>query len=255
MKTVKKLIAFITVSLVFSSVLFAKPNKKDTKFVCSTSWVAAIAELAGVDDVTTIAPVNLKHPPEYEIKPSDIVKVIKAELIMHAGYEKMVKVMAASAEIDQSKMMKVRTTNTMENLEKMVKQISEKAGTQKQAEKRFAQYKKMIEKARADIKEKGLDKLPVYVNTNQAEFARDLGLNVVDTFGGGPLTSKQIEQAAKEKYALVIDNVHNPVADPIKEVSPDTKILVWRNFPESLGNNALTKVIKANIDSLLKLKF
>lgn len=252
MKTLKKFLIFAGILMMISSMCFAKP--KTSKYVCSTSWVAAIAELAGVDDVVTIAPVNLKHPPEYEITPMDILNVVKADLIMHAGYEKMVKTMTASAEIDQNKMLKVRTTNTLDNLEKMIIAISEKTGTQKAAATRFNNYKKMILDARKNITQKGLDKIPVYVNVNQAEFARDLGLNVVDTFGGGPLTSAQIAQVAKEKYALVIDNVHNPVADPILEVSPDTKILIWRNFPEKLEKNSLYKVVKSNIDSLLKLK-
>lgn len=252
MKKIKRFILSVLFSMIVLCSIFAKPAKKSSKYVCSTSWVAAIAELAGIDDAVTIAPANLRHPPEYEITPQDIVNVTKAELIMFAGYEKMVKTMTASAEINQDKMIKVTTTNTIDNLEKMVNMLSEKAGTQKKAIKRFDQYKNLILETQTKIKENHLDEIPVYVNTNQAQFAKDLGLNVVDTFGPGPLTSKQIEQVAKEKYAIVIDNVHNPVADPIRTVSPDSKLIVWRNFPESLGNNALYNVIKGNIDLLLK---
>lgn len=59
-------------------------TKKSSNYVASTSWVAAIAELAGIDDVVTIAPANLKHPPEYEITADDMVSVINATLFMHA---------------------------------------------------------------------------------------------------------------------------------------------------------------------------
>ncbi|MBR2107387.1 MAG: hypothetical protein IJ937_08980 [Treponema sp.] len=80
----KNKIAIFTVifGLILSSSLSCKENKK-VKIVASTSWVASIAELAGIDDVPTIAPVNLKHPPEYEIKPMDILKVSQADLFIY----------------------------------------------------------------------------------------------------------------------------------------------------------------------------
>lgn len=220
------------------------------KYVASTSWVASIAELAGIDDVKVIAPVNLSHPPEYEITPNDMLAVKNAELIMHAGYERMVKVMTASVDVDQSKLQKVKTTNTLENLSNMVNMLSEKAGSQAEAQKRFGEYKKLIEETRAQIIATGLDKKTVYANVNQAEFARDLGLNVVATFGGGPLSAEQIADAAQTQYDVIIDNVHNPVAAPAAEVSPSSQLLLWRNFPEKMEKNALYNVIKANCDTL-----
>lgn len=222
----------------------------DATFVASTSWVAGIAELAGIDDVTVIAPLNLTHPAEYEISPDDILCVKEAELVMHAGYERMVKVMINAAEVDNSKLQKVKTTNTFENLSNMVNMLSEKAGTQQEAQKRFAEYTKLIEETRTKIKETGLNKKTVYANVNQEEFARDLGLNVTGTFGSGPLTSEQIADASEKHYDIIIDNIHNPVASPAIVVCPDSKLLVWRNFPEVKEKNALYNVIKANCDSL-----
>ena len=219
-------------------------------YVASTSWVAAIAELAGLDDVITIAPANLKHPPEYEITADDMVSVINAKLFMHAGYEKMMKTISTAAELDETKIVKVTTTNTLENLSKMVELLSEKAGTQEKAKERFGQYQQLIEGARTRIATSPNKDLEVYANVNQAEFARDLGLNVVSTFGAGSLTASQIEEAHDKTYALVIDNVHSPVASPISEVSSSSIILTWRNFPDHLGNNALYNVVKENLEAL-----
>lgn len=241
--------------LFFSLVTFpivSNEQKGDLNIICSTSWVASIAELAGIDSTTTIAPSNLKHPPEYEITANDIVNLVNADLILHAGYERMVKVMAASSDIPPSRLQKVKTTNTLSNLETMVKMLSEKAGTQEISEIRFSEYKKMIENARIEIKKHKLDQIPVYVHKDQAEFAKDLGLMVVDTFGSKPLTSEQIAFAAKEKFVLVIDNYHNPVASPIKAVSKNTKIITWKNFPDFLGNNALYTIVKSNIAQLFE---
>lgn len=252
MKKSKIAVAVMAVAAAFLFLGGAKKSAKTSKYVASTSWVAAIAELAGVDNVETIAPVNLKHPPEYEITPMDVLKVSEAELFMHAGYERMMKTISTAAEVDQEKIVKVRTANTIETLGKDVALISKKAGTEKAAEKRFGDYQKMIEESRAKIKAAGLDTKTCYVNTNQAEFAKDLGLNVVGTFGAGPLTSEQIADIAEKKYDFIIDNVHSPVAGPAAEVSPDSKILVWRNFPEKKEKNAIYKLVKANIDMLFK---
>jgi hypothetical protein len=249
----KKLIMACTLIALCLSVCFAQPSAElgnQSKYVASTSWVASIAELAGIDGVISIAPANLKHPPEYEITADDMASVITAELFMYAGYEKMMKTIKEAAEVAPEKEIKVTTTNTLENLEAMVTMLSERAGTQQKAKERFASYKSMIEEARSRIKELGLDKLTVYANKNQSQLARDLGLNVVSEFGAAPLTSDQIADAAKSKYDIAIDNVHNPVASPIAEVSPNTVILTWRNFPDHLGDNALYNVIKDNIDML-----
>ncbi len=250
----KKVLIVLLAAVLVPVLCFAQSAKetkaKNAEYVASTSWVAAIAELAGLDDVECIAPANLKHPPEYEITPDDIVKVSNAKLFMNAGYERMMKTIADASGVDQSKIIKVKTTNTLENLGNMVSMLSELAMTQPQAAERFSAYSYMIQQAREKIKEKGYDKLRVYANTNQAEICRDLGLNVAAVFGAGPLSSDQIADAAQNKYELVIDNAHNPVAGPVAEVSPSSVILVWSNFPDHLGGNALYGVIENNLNML-----
>ena len=258
----KKIVALLVFILVFSFVcssVFAQGVKESasstnsvssTSYVASTSWVAAIAELAGIDDVITIAPANLKHPPEYEITPDDMVNVINAKLFMHAGYEKMMNTISNAAGLDKDKIVKVKTTNTLENLSNMVSMLSERAGTQEKAQERFSEYEKMIVEARARIASSPNKDIEVYANKNQSQFAEDLGLNVVSTFGSGELTASQIEEANSKSYTLVIDNYHSPVASPIAEVSPSSIILIWRNFPDHLGSNALYNVIKENLETL-----
>lgn len=249
----KNKIAFFTVifGLILCSNAVCKEKNK-AKIVASTSWVAAIAELAGIDNVPTIAPVNLKHPPEYEIKPMDILIVSQADLFIYAGYERMMKTISDATEVDKSKIAKVKTTNTVENLSNMVKMLSEKAGTQKEADRRFKQYDELIIKMRKQVKESGLDKKAAYVHINQEPLARDLGLNVIATFGAAPLTSEQILFASENQIEIIIDNVHNPIASPAAQVCPNAKLLIWRNFPEKMEKNALYNVIKNNCESLFK---
>lgn len=248
----KRIITFLLVLTALTFIIQAQPLKEtpSSGYVASTSWVAAIAELAGLDNVETVAPATLRHPPEYEITADDIARVTKAELFMYAGYEKMMETIKTASELSDDRTVRVKTTNTLENLEAMVKLLSEKAGTEEKAEERFAEYKALIEEARARIAASPNKDIPVYANTNQSEFARDLGLNVTSVFGSGPLTSSQIEEAHDRAYTLVIDNVHSPVASPVSQVSPESIILTWRNFPDHLGENALYNVVKENLESL-----
>lgn len=248
----KRILVLLAVLALLPALCFsqAATEKKKAEYVASTSWVAAIAELAGIDDVVCIAPANLKHPPEYEITPDDIVTVSNAKLFMNAGYERMMKTIAEAAGVDKSRIVKVKTTNTLENLGNMVSMLSDLAMTKPEASERFSAYSYMIQQAREKIKEKGYDKLKVFANTNQAELCADLGLNVVAKFGAGPLSSDQIADAARNKYDLVIDNAHNPVAGPVAEVSPSSVILVWSNFPDHVGGNALYEVIENNLNML-----
>jgi len=240
------LIVLLAVMSCFSQAV--TENLKDN-YVASTSWVAAIAELAGIDNVTTIAPANLRHPPEYEITADDMARVMNAKLVLNAGYERMMKTINEAADVDPEKVVKVKTTNTVENLTNMVNMLSEKAGTQVTAQERLGRYLAMIENARSRIAELGYGKLTVFAHKDQAELARDLGLNVLATFSS-PLSSDQIADAARSKYDLVIDNAHNPGASPIAEVSPQSAIMVWSNFPDHLGGDALCHVVENNIELL-----
>ena len=100
------------------------------------------------------------------------------------------------------------------------------------------------------IKENNLDKLKVYANTNQAEFASDLGLNVIDKFGSGPLTSEQLLFISNEQPELIIDNSHAPVASPASQILQNCVILSWSNFPDNTEPDALYLVLLNNINTL-----
>lgn len=246
---------FIVLSILLFFMIFnftSCVKTPSSKYVASTSWVASFAQMAGIENVETIAPANLRHPPEYEITADDILKVIDCEIFMYAGYERMMKTIANASEINEDKILKVKTTNTVHNISEMVNMLSQKAGTQKTAQKNLDEYIKYIEETRAQIKVLGIDKKSFYVNVNQAEFAADLGINIAGTFGPSPLTSAQLEEIALNKYDYIIDNFHNPVTEPAKEVSAESKIIVWRNFPDKMEDKALFNLIKNNCEMLFK---
>ena len=85
------------VALVLVVLLGLAAGASDLEIVASTSWVGAIAGAAGAKDVTVLAPIELRHPPEYDYKPEDIVRVLKADYVLWAGYEPFIKKMIQAA--------------------------------------------------------------------------------------------------------------------------------------------------------------
>lgn len=221
-----------------------------TEIVASTSWTAAFADLAGVEDVISIAPASLRHPPEYEVTVSDIETINNASVFIFAGFERMMKTLGDA--VGDVTMVKITCDNSIETVKASASTIAEVTGTQAESEKRVAKYISEIEDSAQRIKDAGLANTKVLCNKNQIYLAKDLGFDVVATFGPGPVTSEQIADAESVGYDFIIDNVHNPVGSPLVEVSPNSKYLIWRNFPETIENDALLHVIQANIAQIFE---
>lgn len=257
----KKLL-FIAVSLVCVAASVCATGKKDivpdvlpvsavnTEFIASTPWTAAFADLAGVDGVQSIAPADMKHPPEYEITVSDIKKVTAAEYLLYAGYERMMQTLGDAA--GNVTLIKIQTDNSIATVESQAELIASYTHTGAECAKRVASYRKTVENGRISAASKGFASKKILVHAMQVYLAKDLGLPVTDTFGPGPVTAAQLAKAKSEGYDIIIDNVHNPVASPLMEVCPDAKLVVWRNFPETTGRGALERTVQENIDALIK---
>lgn len=225
-------------------------NKEQHNVVASTSWTAAFADLAGVDNVKSIAPASLRHPPEYEVTVSDIEKISSSNIFIYAGFERMMKTLGGA--VGKTTMIKIKCDNSIATVKESAALISEVTGTQKESEKRVAKYIDAIEDAKKLIEKSDLNSKKVLCNKNQIYLAQDLGLEVAATFGPGDVTSDQIADAKSGGYDFIIDNVHNPVGAPLFEVSPNSKYIVWRNFPETVEKDALLHVVQKNIEELLK---
>lgn len=244
------------VLLIASVSLFAQAMPEQTAdpvaIIASTSWTAAFADLGGLDDVPFIAPANLIHPPEYEIIVSDVLKINNARYFIYAGYERMMQSMGSSIKKDGASLVKINTNNSIENVKQQAQLIASLTGTQKESDRRVEQYVQVVEKGAEKVRQQGMDQLKVYCHSMQVYLAKDLGLSVAGTFGPGPLTAAQIAEVAKGGYDLIIDNIHNPIAKPLLEVSPGSRLVVWRNFPERGGRGSLAAMAGANIGELFR---
>lgn len=220
------------------------------EFIASTPWTAAFADLAGIDGVQSLAPADLRHPPEYELTVSDIQKVTEAKYIISAGYERMMKTLAEAA--GNTETIRIHTDNSIATVEEQSKAIAEISGTAASSTERVKSYRKTVEDGAVRVSQLGLQNKKVLVHSMQVYLAKDLGLPVDATFGPAPVTAAQIADAREKGYDIIIDNVHNPVAAPLMEVCPNAKLVVWRNFPDSIGRGALEKVASENIEALCK---
>ncbi|MCR4741345.1 MAG: ABC transporter substrate-binding protein [Treponema sp.] len=244
----KKITLLLIILILLSSLISCNKKKESDnssqKYIASTSWTAAFADLAGLDKVDAIAPASLRHPPEYEVTLSDIEIIKNSEYFIFAGFERMMQTLGTA--IDGVNMVKITCDNSIQTVKKSAFQIAEVTGTQEECQKRVEEYISTILEGKKKLEEMGLAGAKVYCNKNQIYLARDLGLEVVEIFGPGPVTSQQILTAKEGDFDFIIDNVHNPVAGPLTEVS-SAKYIIWRNFPEVIERNALKNVVAKNI--------
>lgn len=220
------------------------------KVVASTSWTAAFADLAGLENIELVAPANLRHPPEYEITPSDIQKIFDCDIFIYTGFERMMQTLGKK--VGNAIMIQIDCDNSIETVQKSTQKIAEITGTQKLRDERVAKYVSFIKDAANQIEQKGLKGAKVYVNKNQRFLAKELGFDIAQTFGPEAVTATQIQTAKDENFIFIIDNMHNPVGEPLAEVATNSKYILWRNFPECVEQDTLLHVVQQNVNALEK---
>jgi hypothetical protein len=250
----KLLIKLLVCPIVF---LVSCRDKKHTPYsdemvvVSTTPWTAAYAEAAGAKEIIILAPFEMEHPSEYELRPSDIPKIMDAELIVYAGYEVMAERLKKGLDIPQEKLLFVDTDYRYETIEKSVMNIAKHLGTEDIARDNLFAIRKAFDDGRSMLMEKNLSGKPVMVHRFQSSIAGELGLMPVALFGPSAPEASEIAGAAKKNVFMIIDNVHNPVGQPFKEVMSDKEYVQLLNFPGRNGTKTLTDVIRYNVAQIV----
>lgn len=243
---IQKKISLLFAAALLASALWAAPKK----VVASTSWAAAFADIAGADEVESIAPVNLRHPPEYEITVSDVQKISDSEVFVFAGFERMMKTLGTKVP-NKGVSVQIVLDNSLATVKESTLKIAQELGTEDIQKVRYAEYEKLVKGGQKKALKKKLNKKKVLCNKNQTYLAKELGLEIAAVFGPGPVSAEELLEAKKAGYDLIIDNIHNPTGKPVTEILPKAKYIEWRNFPTAVEHDALKKVVKDNIDLLL----
>jgi len=217
-----------------------------TKAVATTPWTAAFAQAAGLGSVHVLAPYDLRHPAEYELRPGDVLAVREADILIYAGYERMMERLAGTGQASDQKRIQIATSYDMQTLEKSLMAIARAAGTVGQATAEVEKIRTFYAAWRAELKREGLYGAPVLVHFHQQPLARELGFEIAGVFGPGPLEAQQIVKLSRQHAALCIDNWHNEVAAPLKETMPAVTFVSFINFPGKDGTRSIMDVLRYN---------
>ena len=236
--------------IVLASNVFAQ---EPLRVLASSSWTAAYVRAAGIENVVTLAPSTMQHPSEYELSIFDMQKITEADLVVYAGYETAIAQMKEMLIIDAEKYFKIETGYTKESVSKAIQKIAVRANTTDSAAVSIKRIYKLFDKADKEIEGLDLKGKPVIVHFFQEPFIRDIGMEPVAIIGPAPLEVYQIVDIAKMKEALlIIDNIHNPIAQPLKEILTDMPVVELVNFPGRNGTTSLESVIEYNLTQLKK---
>jgi len=222
-------------------------NETESVIIATSSWTAAYAEAAGAKNVTVLAPFEMEHPAEYELRPGDIAKLINAKVIVYAGYEVMTERLKNGLDIPEYKLLLVDTDYNYEKIEKSVMNIAAGLGTEDIARENLRDIRRVFDEGRKAVEEKNLSEKPIVVHRFQYSLARELGLSPAAIFGPAPPEASEIATMSKIQAVLILDNIHNPVGQPFKEVLTKAGYEELLNFPGLKGTKSLTDVIRYNV--------
>jgi zinc transport system substrate-binding protein len=183
--------------------------------VASTSLTGALAKAAGATEVRILTPAHVKHPPEYELRPSDLTKFDGATAVVYAGYERMVQKLVEASKSKNLATIQVDTTTTPDNFIGQARKIAAALHTEKGEQ----DWEKGFLEKLADLK----GKLAAYagkkavVHLHAQGFARWAGLSVVQVIMPGEISPKAVADAVAKQPDLVVDILHMPVAKVIAD--------------------------------------
>ncbi len=218
--------------------------------VATTGWTAAYALAAGATDISILAPYEMVHPSEYELRPGDIGRLTGANLVVYAGYEVMVNQIKTGLKIPEERLLMISTGYKLEEIEKSVMLIAKSLGTEAVAGRNMEEIRLLFAEGREAVHQKGLDTLPALVHFFQESIAEELGIKSLMVFGPAPPEPRQILAMAQTNATLIIDNAHNPVGGPMRDILKDGDYKQLLNFPGLYQTRTIADVIQYNISQL-----
>lgn len=228
----------------------AAAQQKHLRAVATTTWTAAFARAAGIDDVITLAPADLRHPAEYELKASDVAALKGADIIISTGFEVMAKRLAEAAGSQNIRTLQIGADYSLATMRSSLLAIADAAGTMPLARASIARLEAFMASWKEELRAKGLAGSAMLVHVFQQPLMVELGFTVKGVFGPAPLEAAQIARLSKEKVSFIVDNWHNETAAPLRETLPGARYCSLINFPGPDGTVTLLDVLVDNKNRL-----
>ena len=258
MKTTTRILQVLTIFMSLSLVSSCRDKAPETistskdssarHVVASTTWTAAFADIAGADSIDVLAPATLLHPTEYELTVEDLLRIRSCDLFVYATFDRMMKTIGETAESVPKH--SISCKNNVETIHEATASLAEVLGTPDVQRERMASFETAFRDAVEEVEHRGWKGARVYCHAMQVPLAKDLGFDIVATFGPAPVTSSDLARVRKMDIDLIVDNVHNPVAAPLRELRSNVPAVVWRNFPDEVARGALEHLVRANVQTL-----
>jgi len=220
--------------------------------LATNAWTAAFARAAGAQNIELLAPYEMRHPAEYELRATDLQRVEQADLVVYAGYEGMIdrlQNVLGSANVNS---VQITTTHTPEVMTESVMRIATELGTEETARANLAEIEAFFDDWSAELASHGLQQSAIITHAFQAQMLGALGVEPVGRYGPGPLEAQQIGALSGAGATLIVDNWHNEVGTPFRETLPDALYVSWINFPGHAGTRTLLDVFTYNRAQLNK---
>jgi zinc transport system substrate-binding protein len=228
--------------------LFSTPSYGQT-VVASTSLTAAVAKAAGAKEIRILTPADVKHPPEYELKPSDVAKLDGAQAVVYAGYERMVQKLLDVSGGKGVLAIKVDTAMSPESLIRAAQKIAAALHTEKAEsvwEESFSARLTALKSKLAPFA--GKRAVAVF---HAQPFARWAGLDVIQVLSPGEISVKALTEAVSKHPDIVVDIAHMPAARVIAD-NAHSRYAQIINFPGTGGTVTLEDIFDFNTTQLVK---
>lgn len=215
------------------------------KVVASTGWTAAIAEAAGAEVIAVLAPLEMRHPPERDFRPSDIAYAVEADYIVWAGYERFVRQLIQAAEIPEDRLVAVYTVNEPGRLVEETRAAAERWGTRDRQRQWEEEFLAAVGRLKERAAQQGVNRVKVVASDHVKVFMEWLGYDVVATFGFEELTPARLHELQSLNPDLVADVWHNPGGEAVAEAT-GARYVSLINFPGRDGTRTLLDVFEYN---------
>jgi zinc transport system substrate-binding protein len=221
-------------------------QQRHVRVVATNSWTAALAAAAGAADITTLAPTDLRHPAEYELKPSDVAALQGADLIVSTGFEVMAKKLAEAAGSRGIRVLQIGADYSLATMRASLLAIADQLGSGPTARGSLKALEDFLSSWKAELAAAGLSGDPVVVHLFHEPLMAELGFKVAGIFGPGPLEAAQIARLSALKARFIVDNWHNEAGAPLRETMRSSRYVSLINFPGPDGTTSLLDVLADN---------